>query len=174
MQHDEVNMLNIEKEIIEESLRRAVGDLEPMNTAWSSPHRENTVAPTDAGRHADGGAPSAIGINIDRLRGLAENRAFRHIYSCRRIIGPLIVFGKRVVRKLLKWYLEPVCDQQTDYNRIAAEIFDSLAGKLAQSDQACGELAERVSELEETVQKLQARLSELEPLLRQKETSLEK
>ena len=45
-----------------------------------------------------------------------ENYAFRHIYSCRAIIGQFIVFGKRVVRKCLKWYIEPICNQQTEFN----------------------------------------------------------
>lgn len=45
-----------------------------------------------------------------------ENYAFRHIYSCRAVIGKFIVFAKRVVRKCLKWYIEPICNQQTEFN----------------------------------------------------------
>ena len=54
--------------------------------------------------------------DIQQMRDLAENYAYRPIYSCRKYIGKFIVFGKRVVRKLLKWYLEPVCFQQTEFN----------------------------------------------------------
>lgn len=57
-----------------------------------------------------------INENIESMQINADNRAYRNIYSCRKIIGGLIVFAKRVVRKLLKWYLEPVCDQQSDFN----------------------------------------------------------
>lgn len=45
-----------------------------------------------------------------------ENYAFRHIYSCRAVIGKFIVFCKRVIRKCLKWYIEPICNQQTEFN----------------------------------------------------------
>ena len=50
-----------------------------------------------------------------------ENMAFRPIYSCRRFIGCFIVFFKRVVRKCLKWYLEPVCFQLLEENLVVKE-----------------------------------------------------
>lgn len=57
-----------------------------------------------------------IGGYISTMEATRQNYAFRHIYSVRKILGPLIVFFKRVVRKLLKWYIEPICDQQTEFN----------------------------------------------------------
>lgn len=57
-----------------------------------------------------------ISGHISTMEATRQNYAFRHIYSVRKIIGPLIVFFKRVVRKLLKWYIEPICDQQTEFN----------------------------------------------------------
>ena len=55
-----------------------------------------------------------------------ENYAFRHIYSCRAIIGKFIVFGKRVVRKCLKWYIEPICNQQTEFNNAVTPAIGRL------------------------------------------------
>lgn len=55
-----------------------------------------------------------------------ENLAFRPIYSCRKFIGWLIVFSKRVVRKCLKWYLEPVCFQQTEFNNAVTPAIGRL------------------------------------------------
>lgn len=45
-----------------------------------------------------------------------ENHAYRQISSHRKWIGSIIVFGKKVVRKFLKWYIEPITIQQTKFN----------------------------------------------------------
>lgn len=63
---------------------------------------------------------------LDTMEDTRENLAFRPIYSCRRFIGWLIVFSKRVVRKCLKWYLEPVCFQQTDFNNAVTPAIGRL------------------------------------------------
>lgn len=60
---------------------------------------------------------------IDKMDVISENYAFRHIYSCRKMIGGLIVFCKRAIRKLLKWYIEPICFQQTDFNKAVTSTF---------------------------------------------------
>ena len=69
-------------------------------------------------------------VELDRyLRKMDTNRenyAFRHIYSCRAIIGKFIVFGKRVVRKCLKWYIEPICNQQTEFNNAVTPAIGRL------------------------------------------------
>lgn len=55
-----------------------------------------------------------------------ENYAFRHLYSCRAIIGGLIVLFKKVVRKCLKWYIEPICNQQTEFNNAVTPALGRL------------------------------------------------
>lgn len=91
-----------------------------------------------------------------------ENMAFRPIYSCRRFIGWLIVFFKRIARKCLKWYLEPVCFQQTDFNnavtpaigrltelqQFSIERIRRLEGALAEEE---AELERRENEMQESV-----------------------
>ncbi|SEB28289.1 FkbM family methyltransferase [Paenibacillus sp. 276b] len=53
---------------------------------------------------------------INNMLKLRENFAYRYLHSQRKFIGPLIVFGKKIIRKLLKWYIEPVAYQQTEFN----------------------------------------------------------
>ncbi|MEG2174876.1 MAG: FkbM family methyltransferase, partial [Oscillospiraceae bacterium] len=65
-------------------------------------------------------------LNWNIMDGTRVNYAFRRIYSCRPVIGNVIVFFKRVVRKCLKWYLEPVCFQQTDFNNATTWAVDRL------------------------------------------------
>lgn len=64
--------------------------------------------------------------HLKNMRDTADNRAFRQLYSCRKYIGKLIVFCKRIVRKCLKWYIEPICDQQSDFNRSALILTEKI------------------------------------------------
>lgn len=45
-----------------------------------------------------------------------KNYAYRNIFSHRKVLGPFIVFTKKLVRKVLKWYIEPFTFQQSDFN----------------------------------------------------------
>ncbi|SFM12965.1 methyltransferase, FkbM family [Paenibacillus sp. 1_12] len=63
---------------------------------------------------------------LDTLLKTRENHARRFLHSHRKVIGPFIVFGKKVIRKLLKWYIDPVMIQQTQFNNAATSTFGKL------------------------------------------------
>ena len=118
-----------------------------------------------------------------------ENYAFRHIYSCRAVIGKAIVFAKRVVRKCLKWYIEPICNQQTEFNnavtpaigrltQLQRGALDSLckmeeevsasktmgennAAQILKQQQKIAELEDINSQLQQSNQVIQSQLSEM-------------
>jgi FkbM family methyltransferase len=54
------------------------------------------------------------------------NLAHRPIFSHRKVLGPFIVLGKKVVRKFLKWYLDPVALQQTEFNNAVTPAIGRL------------------------------------------------
>lgn len=72
-----------------------------------------------------------VSAHIDDMEKTRENYAFRHLYSCRKWIGNLIVFCKKVIRKLLKWYIEPICFQQTAFNNAVTPSIGRLAESIA-------------------------------------------
>lgn len=72
---------------------------------------------------------------IEYLRGHVEVRAYRHIYSCRRVVGPLIVFVKRVIRKLTKFYIEPITFDQTDVNTHMLYAIELMQDKLREQEE---------------------------------------
>lgn len=45
-----------------------------------------------------------------------ENRAFRQLGAGISFKQKIKIFFKRAERKLIKWYIEPIADQQTSYN----------------------------------------------------------
>ena len=66
---------------------------------------------------------------ITAMRSSKDNYAFKPVSSHRKIIGGAIVFLKRATRKLLKWYIEPICFQQTEFNNAvsAAAVREAFA-----------------------------------------------
>ena len=53
----------------------------------------------------------------------------RVLASNRKYIGRFIVFGKKVIRKLIAWYLEPLCKRQSEFNSATMPAI----GKLTES-----------------------------------------
>lgn len=79
------------------------------------------------------------------------NYAYRHLHSDKKYIGKLIIFMKKVVRKLLKWYIEPFCFQQTEFNRATTMSMKYILEKLEEiedKDNTIKVLLEKIRERE--------------------------
>lgn len=63
---------------------------------------------------------------ILRCKKLEKNEAFRQLPPEANIIKKLKKFIKRAQRKSLKWYIEPICEQQSKYNELVREGLDIL------------------------------------------------
>lgn len=118
--------------------------------------------------------PSDI-VSFDTLNGAIskmditkENYAYRPIFSCRKWIGSLIVFFKKVVRKCLKWYIEPICFQQTDFNNAAVSAIRQLriaALRMEEMEQQYQELVARAEKVEADVAQMRAEMDTCEDRL---------
>jgi hypothetical protein len=62
---------------------------------------------------------------------LAVIDAVRPIRSDRSLIGPTIVFAKRVVRRLLAWYVQPIAADQTSFNLSLLRDLRNIERRLA-------------------------------------------
>lgn len=49
------------------------------------------------------------------------------LHSHRKILGKGIVFGKKVIRRCLKWYINPIAEQQETFNVHAVRTLNSLS-----------------------------------------------
>ena len=85
--------------------------------------------------------------NLNVMNRTRENVAFRRLASNRPIIGRGIIFVKKVIRKCLKWYIEPICFQQTEFNNSVT----SVSGRLIE---VIGNQEERIKKLEEVNQQI--------------------
>ena len=75
--------------------------------------------------------------------------ADRPITSHRKIIGPIIVFFKKVVRKCLRWYINPIVDKQRSFNGAAVRVIGNIKG----TQDKTAELEARVANLERELHK---------------------
>lgn len=72
-------------------------------------------------------AVSELSTQIQVLKETSENYAFRPLFSNRGFLGASTIFFKRVIRKLLKWYIEPICFQQTVFNLAVTNSIERIA-----------------------------------------------
>lgn len=83
-------------------------------------------------------------LAAEAMSALAENPAEREIVSWRksRILSGIVIFFKRAIRKLLRWYIVPFTDQQSRFNN-ASTVAASRTAQAAQG------LMEQLSESRE-------------------------
>jgi hypothetical protein len=84
--------------------------------------------------------------NDEPPEALAVVESSRALRSERLVVGPAVVFGKRVMRRLLAWYVSPIAEDQTRFNlsllrevraieRRLARVETPWAGSTASADQ---------------------------------------
>lgn len=94
---------------------------------------------------------------------LEENLTCMHIGEEIKAFRPLPdagikLFVKRILRKLMKFYIEPITRDITDYNRANVLAVAQLRNHAVEQQSA----AKKIAELEQTVLSLQQRLAALE------------
>ena len=65
-----------------------------------------------------------------RLRTMADIRIEFHSGSNRPVVGGAVRLAKRVVRRGLRWYVQPIMEQQSRFNHAVLDVVDQL--RLAQ------------------------------------------
>lgn len=73
----------------------------------------------------------------------------RNITSHRKGIGKVIVLLKRMIRKSIHWYTQPIVEQQNEFNAYATRTLNSMAAKLKEID----EMNNKINILEEDLNK---------------------
>lgn len=153
-------MMSIQERIIH---RKLMGEI-PLHSVPAE--FKSTIKNNNA--ETDGVAFDKLNEAISQMDATKENYAFRPICSFRKLIGGLIIFFKRVVRKCLKWYIEPICFQQTDFNeatvsavkqlRTASRHMEEVEGNYQDLLEQLRAASQRIEEVEGNYQDLAERL----------------
>ncbi len=85
-------------------------------------------------RRRSGGAGGPIFVNregddeigIARLRTPATVQIEFPSGSSRPVVGPAVRFAKRVVRRGLRWYVQPIIEQQNRFNHAVLDLAERL------------------------------------------------
>jgi hypothetical protein len=65
-------------------------------------------------------------VDLAGLRHLANIQIEFASGSARPVVGPAVRFGKRALRRLLRWYVKPIMEQQTRFNHAALDLVEKL------------------------------------------------
>lgn len=91
------------------------------------------------------GSTSQLQQEITYLKQTSYVSAYRPLYSCRPIIGSMIVFVKKVIRKLVKFYVEPITFDQSDRNAHMARALELLQEQLQKQTEEIEQLKRKVN-----------------------------
>ena len=69
--------------------------------------------------------------------------------SARPVIGPAILFAKRVVRRSLRWYIAPIVKEQSRFNHHVLDLVESLRWQQEKMRGDLEDLRERLDRLDE-------------------------
>ena len=157
MENNRDELLKIETEIIEENIKRGAFDIVGEKVDVVSEHPSQKHSGSNVNNPIDFLLDEELNKShksIQEMKELADNHAFRAISSHRKFLGFIIILFKRIVRKLLKWYIDPICDQQTDFNVVAIDAIDSTNNSVKIVYQKNLETMSHVSDLVSEVEKL--------------------
>lgn len=89
-----------------------------------------------------------ISTYINMCNETYENRAFRELGNGLSLKGKIKIFFKRAERKLIKWYIEPIADQQTLYNENSLNCLIITTNMYISSLKREDELNKKINKLE--------------------------
>lgn len=85
-------------------------------------------------------------VPVGVVRGRADISIEFPSGSARPVIGPAILFAKRVVRRGLRWYLAPIVEEQSRFNHSVLDLLESLRLQQERLRADLDDLRERVAE----------------------------
>lgn len=91
------------------------------------------------------GSAGQLQQEITYLKQTSYISAYRPLYSCRPIIGSVIVFVKKVIRKLVKFYVEPITFDQSDRNAHMARALELLQEQLQKQTEEIEQLERKLN-----------------------------
>lgn len=150
-----------------------------INLKKETNHHYETSQPSLSTQSSWGASDTVYNMDMDELEKWRNKnnskftiRASLPITSHRKIIGKFIVFGKKVVRYCLKWYIDPIVEQQNEFNgSVTASINAVYNNNLVENQfmQECSSkmqmqqmyLQEHAEELKGAFEQIQALANEL-------------
>lgn len=122
-------------------------------------HREDTFIFADMSVQSIDTEAYIINIleDCNRLEDCMVNTSVRAIVAGNGLKGKILRFLKKVARKMVFFYVQPICDQQTIFNTTATQCIEKLIQLQIQSNCKIKELQNTNSKLQEELNKYSVR-----------------
>ncbi|RKJ58744.1 hypothetical protein D7X33_29680 [Butyricicoccus sp. 1XD8-22] len=133
---------NVEHEVIYNKMIKTL-NIEADNNITSGKSLTNNGLSTDLTQY------------IRAMEANKNNEAHRYLHSHRKVIGHAIIFSKKVARKLLKWYINPITQQQTAFNNAATSALARTSEVLGKTEEDINELNIKYENSDGKIQQLQ-------------------
>lgn len=92
--------------------------------------------------------------SLDIMKEYKDVYAHRIIKSHRKYIGNIIIFFKKIARRCLKWYINPITEQQTIFNNASVEVLQNSLEKIYEVELNNTILLNKISELEKQLSRM--------------------
>lgn len=102
--------------------------------------------------------------NRDGMNSSWSVAADRPITSHRKFIGRFIVFGKKVVRKFLRWYINPIADDVTRFNAYVTSAINEITNKLLLMERNFKVIDRKLAQIEKRLDKNEGQIESLSDL----------
>lgn len=99
----------------------------------------------------------------EELEKMAESRmvlSYRDVASDRPVIGPIVTFFKKIARRIVAFYIEPIVDDQNKFNEQATTLFAQALNKFAEDEEKISELEKELYDCKKRCMALEERLKE--------------
>jgi hypothetical protein len=99
----------------------------------------------------------------EELEKMVQNRlvlSYRDVSSDRKVVGPILTFFKKLFRRMIAFYIEPIVDDQNLLNECSTTLYAQIFNKFAENE-------EKISELEKELYDCKKRCMALEDKLKE-------
>lgn len=114
---------------------------------------------------------NSISNNMELLKKVMRVEDEFPINSHRKFIGSFLIFGKKIVRKFLRWYIHPLAENQSIYNSynlyLSSELKDYISFLENKVNQQKDELNQQKDEFNQILNGLKLELSETNKHIRE-------
>lgn len=93
--------------------------------------------------------------NVKFANARCNVQAYRYLSSHRPVIGKVVTFIKKIIRKSCKFYIEPIVEDQNGFNISMARTCNQLLAYVKETQRINEELKNRLEKLEKEIKETQ-------------------
>jgi len=107
---------------------------------------------------------SNISKTLEEVQLMASFNIYEPVTSHRRLLGPFIIFFRRVIRRLTRWYVLSLAGQQERFNNAILQAIHNLDTKVSALELRCNSRIDSLDILQESLKEHESRINSFDLL----------